>query len=358
MATIAEVAEAAGVSISTVSYALSGKRSIKKATRDKVLAAAEQLGYVPSAGARMLAAQHSQIIAVSEPVHPDTDDTAHMMFAMETTKAARKANYDTLLLVHDDAAAGMTRSAATGLVDGIIVLDVDEDDPRVALSRTLTCPTVFIGLPADTEGLICVDLDFEEAAARAVDRLVDSGHRAIGLISHREETLDRGSNFPNRFRRAFEARARERGVAHAITYPKGHTAEGPVFRLLERLPDLDGIILNTTADIAATLSPALETHGRTVPEDVSVIAAGVSFSTARFRVPFDTLPLDARVSCAAAMELLVDAIESASPTPQVRLLPAEYRAAGSVIVRTGAPPSAATASPEEATPDQASALQS
>ncbi|MDN4478719.1 LacI family DNA-binding transcriptional regulator [Demequina lignilytica] len=357
MATIAEVAEAAGVSISTVSYALSGKRSIKPATRDKVLAVAQELGYVPHASARMLAAQRTQIIAVSEPVHPDTDDTAHMTFAMETTKAARAANYDTLLLVHDDAVEGMARSAGTGLTDGIIVLDVDEDDPRVALSRTLACPTVFIGLPADTDGLICVDLDFEEAAARAVDMLVDAGHRAIGLISHREETLERGSNFPRRFRRAFERRAAERGVDHATVYPRGHTADGPVRRLLEQLPDLDGVVLNTTADVAATLSANLELHGRVVPRDVSVIAAGVSFSTARFRVPFDTMPLDARASCAAAMELLVEAIESHAPTPQIRLLRAEYRDAGSVIVRNGAPPPVAPETPGEAAPDDAPALQ-
>ncbi|BDZ62186.1 hypothetical protein GCM10025873_19770 [Demequina sediminis] len=196
MATIADVAQAAGVSISTVSYALSGKRSITQATRERVLAAAQELGYLPHASARMLAANRSHIIAVSEPVHPDTDDAAHMSFAMETTKVARSHNYDTLLLVHDDALAGMRRSAATQLADGIVVLDVDEDDARVPLARTLACPTVFVGLPADTEGLLCVDLDFEAAARTAIDRLVETGHRQIGLISHRRETLDRGSNFP------------------------------------------------------------------------------------------------------------------------------------------------------------------
>ncbi|WP_062519510.1 LacI family DNA-binding transcriptional regulator [Demequina silvatica] len=338
MATIADVAQAAGVSISTVSYALSGKRSIKPDTRARVLAVASELGYLPHASARMLAAHRSHIIAVSEPVHPDTDDAAHMAFAMQTTRVAREHNYDTLLLVHDDALEGMRRSAATQLADGIVVLDVDEDDARVPLARTLDCPTVFVGLPADTEGLVCVDLNFEAAARQAVDRLVDAGHRQIGLISHRLETIERGSNFPRRVLRAFAERCEERGVRHAVTHPNGHTADGSVRRLLEQLPELDGIVLNTTADVASSLSAILATRGLEVPRDVSVIATGVSFTTARFAVPFDTMPLDARASCTAAMDLLVKAIDGGDRTPRIVLIPPTYIDHGSVIARAAADP--------------------
>lgn len=337
MATIEDVARAAGVSISTVSYALSGKRSIRAETRDRILAAAKDLGYLPHASARMLAANRSHIIAVSEPVHADTDETAHMTFAMEATKVARAHNYDTLLLVHDDALEGMRRSAATALADGIVVLDVDEDDARVPLARSLACPTVFVGLPADTDGLICVDLDFEAAARESVDRLVAAGHRQIGLISHRLETIGRGSNFTRRFLRAFEARCAERGVAHAVTHPNGHTAEGSVRRLLAQLPGLDGIVLNTTGDVASSLSATLATHDLSVPGDVSVIAAGVSFSTARFAVPFDTMPLDARASCTAAVDLLVQAIDGGDRDPRIVLLPPTYIDLGSVATRAAAP---------------------
>ncbi|WP_062389596.1 LacI family DNA-binding transcriptional regulator [Demequina iriomotensis] len=339
MATIAEVAQAAGVSISTVSYALSGKRSIRTDTRDRVLAAAQELGYLPHASARMLAAHRSHIIAVSEPVHADTDDAAHMAFAMESTKVARTHGYDTLLLVDDDALDGMRRSAATQLADGIVVLDVDEDDARVALARSLDCPTVFVGIPADTEGLVCVDLDFEEAARAAVDRLVQSGHREIGLISHRVETLDRGSNFTRRFLRAFVAQCERRHVRHAVVHPNGHTAQGSVNRLFDALPGLDGIVLNTTADVASSLSATLTARGLSIPRDISVIAAGVSFSTARFAVPFDTMPLDARASCTAAVDLLVQAIDGGGLDPRIVLLPPTYIDQGSVVTRTpGYPP--------------------
>ena len=68
MANITEVAEAAGVSISTVSYALSGKRPVAADTRRRIEAAVRELGYSPNAGARMLAGSRTQIFALTEPL--------------------------------------------------------------------------------------------------------------------------------------------------------------------------------------------------------------------------------------------------------------------------------------------------
>jgi DNA-binding LacI/PurR family transcriptional regulator len=330
VATIADVAREAGVSISTVSYALSGKRSISPSTRDKVEAAATKLNYRPHASARMLAANRSHIIAVTAPLHPDTDHSAHMRFAMEVTQSAREHDYDTLLLVHNDALEGMQRSAATSLADGIIVLDVDAHDERAALARILKCPIVFIGIPEDTSGLVCVDLDFEAAAGMAIDRLLDSGRRHIGLISHPEETLERESNFPLRFLHGFERHADERGIDVAVANPTTHRAHEAVATLLAQMPNLDALVLNTSADVASTVSSALRARGKSVPADVAVIAAGVTFSTSRFPVPFDTIPLDARASCSTAVDMLVSMVEDGAKPDPTTLIAPTYIDLGSV----------------------------
>lgn len=220
MATIEDVAREAGVSISTVSYALSGKRSITEDTRRRVLEVAQRLGYAPKAAARALAARRSSIIAVTTPLHADTDQTAHMAFAMAVTRAARDHDYDTLLLVHDDALEGMRRSAATSLADGIVVLDVAARDPRADLARELACPVVFIGLPADPEGLICVDLDFEAATRQALDVLRAAGHRTVGLLAQPEDVLARESNYPMRIERAFHRHADELGLSAVVVRPE------------------------------------------------------------------------------------------------------------------------------------------
>lgn len=334
MATIADVAREAGVSISTVSYALSGKRSISATTRAKVEVAATKLGYRPHASARMLAANRSQIIAVTAPLHPDTDHSAHMRFAMEVTQAAREHDYDTLLLVHNDALEGMQRSAATSLADGIIVLDVDAHDERAELARTLGCPTVFIGIPANTAGLVCVDLDFEAAAALAIDRLVAAGRTKIGLISHQEETLERESNFPLRFLRGFKKRTSALRVTTAIVNPVANRADEAVASLLELMPDLDGLVLNTSVDVAASVSRLLEQHGKNVPADIAVVAAGVTFPTHRFPTPFDTIPLDAHASCSAGVDMLVAMVESGEKPPETTLISPTYIEYGSVTPTT------------------------
>ncbi|WP_084104614.1 LacI family DNA-binding transcriptional regulator [Demequina sp. NBRC 110056] len=341
MATIDDVARAAGVSISTVSYALSGKRSIKESTRNRVLDAAAHLGYLPNASARTLAANRSQIFAVTAPLHPDTDHSAHMVFAMEVTKAARDLDYDTLLLVHNDALDGMKRSAATSLADGIIVLDVDAHDPRADLARQLACPVVFIGVPEDTTGLVCVDLDFEAAAALAVDRLVAAGRKRIGLISHPEETLSRESNFPLRFLHGFERHVAELGIEHVEITPRTHRGLEAVEDVLDAMPDVDGLVLNTNVDVASSVGAALALHGKSVPTDVSVIAAGVTFSTARFPVPFDTIPLDAHASCSAAVEMLARIVETSASLPETTLIPPTYIDQGSVAPAFGHAPTPA-----------------
>lgn len=74
MAGIKDVAVRAGVSISTVSYVMSGKRSVRNETKIKVMQAARELNYFPNAGARMLRGERTRLVALSSPM---SDETAY-----------------------------------------------------------------------------------------------------------------------------------------------------------------------------------------------------------------------------------------------------------------------------------------
>ena len=330
MATIEDVARAAGVSISTVSYALSGKRRISADTKARVEAAAAELHYEPRASARALAANRSEIIAVTAPRHADTDPTAHMAFAMEVTIAARAHDFDTLLLVQDDAVDGMRRSAASALADGIIVLDVAAHDARAALARSITCPIVFIGVPDDTEGLICVDLDFEAAIRHSIDALVDHGHAHIALIGHTTETMAREPNYPLRIEREFTRYAELRGVAAVIVNPSSDAAADVVAILLAEHPLTTGLVLSTSNPVAVSLPAALAERGLSVPGDISVIAAGMTPVLSRTPLPFDALPLDPALTCPVAVDILVGLIEGVAPASPVTLVAPAYHSLGTV----------------------------
>ena len=98
MAGIKDVARAAGVSVSTVSYVLSGKRSISVKTADKVMAAVEKLGYTPDASARKMRGVRNQIIALSAPIRGDTNQAKYNAYFLHTAWQAKDRGYDVLLL--------------------------------------------------------------------------------------------------------------------------------------------------------------------------------------------------------------------------------------------------------------------
>lgn len=343
MANINEVAEAAGVSISTVSYALSGKRPVAADTRRRIEDAVRDLGYSPNAGARMLAGSRTQIFALTEPLRKDTHAPTHMAFVLATAVAARRHDYDVLLLTDEQAQAGMSRVAANGLVDAILVLDVAPDDARVALARQIATPTVFIGIPDDNDGLICVDLDFERAAAWAVDMLADAGHRSIGLVGQAETAYVK-SNFPPRVRRGVLSRSEERGIAaaHGTTGSK-HAERRAARRTTGEL--LDGgataLVLHCADDAHAAVLAEIDARGLRIPEDVSVISVGASFDTTALAVAVDSIPLVPEASCDLAVELALQTLGPDRPEPGVRLLAPTYTRYGSIAAPLESPTAAA-----------------
>jgi DNA-binding LacI/PurR family transcriptional regulator len=340
MVKINEVAEAAGVSISTVSYALSGKRPISADTRRRIEDAVRELGYSPNAGARMLAGSRTQIFALTEPLRKDTHAPTHMSFVLATAVAARRNDYDILLLTDEDAKAGMGRVAANGLVDAILVLDVAPDDERVALARAISTPTIFIGVPDDNEGLICVDLDFEAAAALAVDRLADAGHTAIGLIGQPDVSYEK-SNFPPRVRASFERRADARGITHAfVTTGTKHTSRTATRRAVGEMLDAGAtaVVLHCTEEAHAVVLGEIAERGLRVPADISVVSVGASFDTSALSTPLDAIPLVPETSCDLAVDLAIRSLGDERPEPGLRLIEPSYVAHGSIAPASRAAP--------------------
>jgi DNA-binding LacI/PurR family transcriptional regulator len=330
MATIHDVARVAGVSISTVSYALSGKRAIGAATRDRIDAAVAELGYRPNAGARMLAGSRTNILALSAPLHADTYAPAHMTFVLAIAEAARDFDYDTVLLVQDEAVNGLRRMVSTKLVDGIVALDIDRDDARVPLLRELDIPATLVGIPGDTTGLTCVDLDFERAAWLSVERLAALGHRSIGLIGHPDELYERGSNFPIRFRDAFVAAAAAAGVATLVVTPEQEPAgvRAAYDRLTHALPGLSAVVLNCNEPVHTMLLELLRERNIGIPTDLSVISACSSFPTDQLDPPLDVIPLPAQITGRRGVELTLSQLAGFTD-PVVDLVPPSYVEKGS-----------------------------
>ena len=117
MVKISDVARHAGVSPSTVSYVLSGKRTISPETKERVWEAVEALGYRPHAGARALASSRSNVVALVLPLRSGIHLPVVMQFAASVVTSAREYDHDVLLLTAQEGEEGLRRVAASSMVD-------------------------------------------------------------------------------------------------------------------------------------------------------------------------------------------------------------------------------------------------
>lgn len=272
MAKIDDVARHAGVAPSTVSYVLSGKRSISEQTRRRVLDSIRELGYHPHAGARALASNRSNVLALVIPLRTGIHVPVIMQFVTSVVTTARSHDHDVLLLTQDEGVEGLQRVAGTALVDAIIVMDVELHDPRVPVLRTLQRPSVLIGFPAEPQGLTCIDLDFTAAGAACVEHLAEGGHRRVALIGSPPAVYERETGFASRTSAGFAKAAAEHGIAVTVHPCEASPAAArEVAGQLLRDPDLTAVVVHNEP-IVEPLLRAFHDAGRAVPADISVVA--------------------------------------------------------------------------------------
>jgi DNA-binding LacI/PurR family transcriptional regulator len=282
--TIADVAQRAGVSISTVSYVMSGKRTISARTRERVEQAIADLAYRPHASARSLASRMTFVIGLQAPLRTGVDVNVVMEIVAGVVRTARDAEYDVLLLTSDDG-DGLARAAGASRVDGLLVMDVESDDPRLATLSSLPVPTVLIGVPgeirpgADAKSQVaCVDFDFEAAGRLAAHHLADRGHRRVALLGAPQSVVTRHTSFADRLGRGFAAASAERGIVGSIhPCPAGPEAAHVVDDLLRAEPDVTGFLIHNEAAMPH-LTSALSRHtsaasaGEAGSTDVGIVA--------------------------------------------------------------------------------------
>jgi DNA-binding LacI/PurR family transcriptional regulator len=300
--TITDVARHAGVSASTVSYVLSGKRSISAGTRARVQASVRALGFHPHAGARALASNRSNVIALALPLRRGMHLPVVMQFAAAVLAAARAADNDVLLVTADEGAAGLRRIAGSALVDGLILMDIETSDERVPTLSELDRPSVLIGLPAEPAGLICVDLDFERAGALCVEHLAALGHRRIVLLGAPQVVYDRGTGFAQRTRDAVQVAAQRNGVrAYAVPVEPVYPA---ALAAVEGIGDATALIVHNEGVVDHVLT-ALRALGRRVPQDISVLAICPDEVALGATPPLSNVRIPAEEVARLAVELLL-----------------------------------------------------
>ncbi len=193
MATIKDVAKAAGVSTATVSYVLNNSAPISEQTRQRVLEAVARLGYRPSITARNLQASESRIVGYS---WHSKDAAAGLNFILArfihcvaTTVEAH--NYHLLTFTQEGANIldVYAELIETGRVDGFVLSETNLNDPRIHFLINAKFPFVAFGRANPDWDFPYVDVDGEKGMRKATEHLLALGHRRIAFLGWPEGSI-------------------------------------------------------------------------------------------------------------------------------------------------------------------------
>ena len=311
-ATRDDVARLAGVSSSTVSYAISGRRTISAATRQRVERAMAELDYTPNAFARGLAGARGGIIALHYPYGRRGVTASEFEYVAAATDRARERGYHLLLWSNPiDDVEGLGSLVSEGLVDGAILMELTADDRRVPVVTRARLPFTNIGRPDDVDGLWFVDADYDALGRLAIDHLAGLGHDHVFFLSQSVRQPERGSGPVGRADSALVASACQRGVrleTHRAenSVPGGRAAAGAFAALAPRPTAV--VAFNETA--LAGFVQTVAATGLSIPGDVSVVALSIGDLAAEMTSPpLTTVSPPGGDIAATAVDHLVDRLE-------------------------------------------------
>ena len=271
-ATIRDIAERAGVSKGAVSYALNGRPGVSDDTRGRILSIADELGWYPNRAARALSASRADAcgLVLARPARSLALEPFFMEFiaGVEVELSSRSVAL-TLQLVEDprQEIEVYRRWWGEHRVDGVLMVDLRVDDPRVDELVRLGLPAVIVGGPLENRALPAVFHDEATVVVDAVQYLVALGHTRIAHVTG-------VSDFVHTRQRseAFERVTTDLGLV-ADTVETDYSAEQGTraTRKLLSLPDPPTAIVFDSDLLAVTGLGVAQGMGFSIPDDLSIV---------------------------------------------------------------------------------------
>ncbi len=323
MSTIKDVAERAGVARSTVSHALNGNYPVSDETRKRVLAAASQLDYHPDAIASSLRSRRTRITGLAIPLDVPDRSLSHSSFSQFIECIAdelSRHDYRLLCLIsRSPQAPELVRLAREGHVDGMLLLQMRVDDPRVDALRATGLPFVAMGKPVRTRDCIWVEHDLRGGAGIAVEHLLRGGHRRIAFLGD-NPVFGYQYNALAGFRQAhrtFKLPWQRELVLHCEGVQEVGTALRP---FADRKDGPTALITTTDIEAVAALH-ALVGMGLRVPDDVAIVTLGDSVFTQLVQPPITAVYYSVEEFCRLAVQMLLAMMSGQHPAQRHQILP-------------------------------------
>jgi LacI family transcriptional regulator len=307
-ATITDVAALAGVSISTVSKAVNGRSGLSQETRDRVLAAASQLGFQPSPIARGLLTSRSYTVGL---ITSDSFGRFTIPVMLGAEDALGRGQMSVLLCdgrgdpIRED---HYVRTLLSRKVDGIIVTGRRTDE-RPPLAADLPVPAVYVMTQSQDPGDLSLIPDDKQGGELAVRHLVTLGRAKIAHLAGPERFLSARLRADGA-RSALEAAGLALAGGEALfgEWTEAWGRQG-THAVLRSDPGVDAIFCGSD-QMARGAADALREAGRRVPDDVALVGYdNWEVFAATGRPPLTTVDMRLRDLGGQAAQRLLAAID-------------------------------------------------
>lgn len=332
-----DVAERAGVSVGSASQAFGRPELVSDDVRERVLAAADELGYPgPDPAARRLRTGRAGAIGLifSERLAYQFTDPASPPFLRGVSLAIQQAPTGLLLIPDSRQRDEATRLVREAVVDGFIVYSVPQNDPRVEAALARRLPVVTVDQPRGAETPF-VGIDDRAAARSAAEHLRRLGHERVAVLSfvttlepgstlQLDITVERLAGYEDGLGDAWDPALVRTCRPNAPEPARAATLE------LLREPSPPTAILAMSDILAFGALEAAGEHGVPVPSKLSVVGFDDTPGAAHASPPLTTVAQPHEEKGRLAAEQLIDAIErGGTREPSRTLLPTELVVRGS-----------------------------
>lgn len=325
---ITDIARHTGFSVGTISKALQNKHGIANETRQRIIEAAQEIGYIPNAQAGALRSGASKTVAII------ISDIANPLFAIEIQTCIALLEKEGYRAIVMDTAESEEKeeqaviSAFSRNVDGVLLCPTQKSLRPIELLKNNGMPFVlmgreFPGIAADT--VVCND---ENGGYLIGKHLMEYGHRRILTISAGSDISSSVERLAG-FRKAaseynisnddlpvLESSAAVQGIGPIVSdYLKKHSEITAVFAFSDLL--------------AWDIIYALNERGIRIPEDISVIGFDDIQSHMKFPPPLTTVHFPKVPLCTASVEMLLDRIKNPGREYQFKKLDVQLVVRGS-----------------------------
>lgn len=307
--TIADIARRAGVTAAAVSLAVNGRPGVSDATRARILEIAEELDWQPSHAARALAGAPVRTVGMvlARPAEVLGAEAFFGAFVAGLQEVLSAADYSLQMKIVDSTDAEIEtyrRWFGQRRVDGVVLVDLRLEDPRIPALEQLGQPALVVGGPGHHGTLPSVYVDDAEATRLIVEHLASLGHHRIARVAGTAEFLHTAQRS-----RAFARLGEELGL-DCIQQDAGYGAAGAARATAEvlRLPEPPTAIVFDSDEMALAGAYVLRRHEVPIPQGVAVVSFEDSPLTRGHNPPITAIRRSAVEYGRAAAERMLEVI--------------------------------------------------